>query len=280
IGNPGFGLVCDISKSANLPCPKANREFDAVEFRLDRRASKYFYNVSYTWSRLFGNYSGLASSDEFGRSSPNVNRFFDLPMLGFNANGDPDDGKLATDRPHVVKAYGGYTFDWNGSKTNATTISGFTTFQSGTPLTTIYTNYAVSSAILFRRGDLGRTEMFTESDLSVTHNYRFGRDNKISLQPYVSITNLFDEKNETTFQTTISNTDFRASTLAANGCTTCTSEAAVFQAIFNGPGIQTAITNFLSNPTTTAAAGRRNDYGLVNGFQGPRGVRFGARIVF
>ncbi len=280
IGNPGFGLVCDISKSANLPCPKANREFDAVEFRVDKRATKYFYNASYTWSRLFGNYSGLASSDEFGRSSPNVNRFFDLPMLGFNANGDPDDGRLATDRPHVVKAYGGYTFDWNGSQTNSTTISGFTTFQSGTPLTTIYTNYAVTSAILFKRGDLGRTEMFTESDLSVSHTYRFGRDNRISFQPYVSITNLFNEKNETTFQTTISSTDFRASTLAANGCATCTSEAAVFQAIFNGPGIQSAILAFLSNPTTSAAAGQRNDYGLVNGFQGPRGVRFGARIFF
>lgn len=280
IGNPGFGLVCEVASTANLPCPKAIRDFDAVEIRVDKRASRYFFNASYTWSRLFGNYSGLASSDEAGRSSPNVNRFFDLPMLGFNANGDPDDGRLATDRPHVVKAYGGYTFDWFGKSTNATTVSAFTTIQSGTPQTTMYTNYAVTSAILFGRGDLGRTEMFTETDLSVSHRYKFGRDGRFSLEPYINIRNLFDEKNELTVQNIISNTDFRASQLAANGCTTCTSEGAVFNTIFNGPGIQQFILNYLANPTTSAAAGRRNDYGLVNGFQAPREVRFGARFFF
>lgn len=280
IGNPGFGLVCEISRTANLPCPKAERKYDAVEFRVDKRAAKYFFNASYTWSRLFGNYSGLASSDEFGRSSPNVNRFFDLPMLGFNADGKPDNGPLATDRPHVVKAYGGYSFDWRGSNVNRTSISAFTTVQSGTPLTTIYTNYAVTTAILNGRGDLGRTGMYTETDLNISHTYKFGRDSKFSLQPFLNITNLFDEKNDIAYQTTISNTDFRASTLAANGCTTCTSEGAVFDTIFNRGGISRYITNFLGNSTTSAAAGRRNDYGLVNTFQGPRSVRFGARFSF
>ncbi len=279
IGNPGFGLVCDIADSANLPCAKAQRDYDAVEIRLDKRATKYFFNASYTWSRLFGNYSGLASSDEFGRSSPNVNRFFDLPMLGFNANGDPDNGRLATDRPHVVKAYGGYTFDWFGKSTNATTISAFTSFQSGTPLTTIYTNYAVTSAILFGRGDLGRTEMFTETDLSVSHRYKFGRDGRFSLEPFLNIRNLFDEKNEIARQTTISSTDIRASQLTANGCTTCGSEAAVFNTIFNGPGITQYIQNFLT-ANGVSAAGRRNDYNLPNTFQAPREVRFGARFYF
>ena len=280
IGNPGLGLVCEISDSANLPCPKAERNFDAIEVRVDKRASKFFFNASYTWSRLFGNYSGLASSDEAGRASPNVNRFFDLPMLGFDANGNPDNGKLATDRPHVVKAYGGYTFDWGGRTNNATTISAFTTFQSGTPLTTIYTNYAVTSAILFGRGDLGRTEMFTETDLNISHRYRFGRDGRFSIEPFLNIRNLFDEKNELTRQSTISNTDFRAAQLTANGCTTCADEAAVFDTIFNGPGIQQYIVNYLNNPTTTAAAGRRNDYNISNGWQFPREVRFGARFFF
>ncbi len=280
IANPGFGLVCEISGSANLPCPKANRDFDAFELRVDKRATKYFFNASYTWSRLFGNYSGLASSDEFGRSSPNVNRFFDLPMLGFNANGDPDDGRLATDRPHVVKAYGGYTFNWGSTSNNATTLSAFTTFQSGTPITTTYITYAVDSAILFGRGDLGRTSMFTETDFAVSHRYRFGRDSKYSLEPFINITNLFDEDNELTRQNRISNTDIRAAQLFANGCAGCTGEAAVFQEIFNGGGITNAILAFLANPTTSAAAGRRNDYGLANGFQAPRQVRFGARFFF
>lgn len=279
IGNPGFGLVCEIATSGGYPCPKAERRYDAFEVRVDKRANNYFFNASYTLSRLFGNYSGLASSDEFGRSSPNVNRFFDLPMLGFTANGAPDNGRLATDRPHVFKAWGGYSFDWRGDNVNRTTISAFTTIQSGTPLTTIYTNYAVTTAILYGRGDLGRTERFTETDFNVSHRYRFGRDNRFALEPFLNIRNLFDEKNAIAYQTTISSTDFRASTLAANGCTSCTGEAAVFQRIFNG-GITQFIENFLRNPSTSAAAGRRNDYGLANTFQAPRDVRFGFRFIF
>ncbi len=33
--------------------------------------------VSYLYSRLDGNYSGLASADENGRVSPNVNCYYD-----------------------------------------------------------------------------------------------------------------------------------------------------------------------------------------------------------
>ena len=48
IGNPGLGLSCEISTTANQPCIKANRDYDAVEIRVDKRASKYFFNASYT----------------------------------------------------------------------------------------------------------------------------------------------------------------------------------------------------------------------------------------
>ncbi len=280
IGNPGFGLSCEISTDANLPCAKAERKYDAVEVRLDKRATNYFFNASYTWSRLFGNYSGLASSDEFGRSSPNVNRFFDLPMLGFTADGAPDNGRLATDRPHVFKAYGGYSFDWRGNNVHRTTVSGFTTFTSGTPLTTIYTLYAVTTAVLNGRGDLGRTEMFSQTDLSVSHRYKFGRENRYTLEGFLDILNLFDEDNELAFDTTISTADLRASTLAANGCATCTSEGAVFDTIFNGGGIRQYVQNYLANPTTSILNRTRNTYGLPNTFQEPRGVRFGFRFFF
>lgn len=279
IGNPGLGLVCEISSSANQPCTKAERKYDAVEVRVDKRATKYFFNASYTWSRLFGNYSGLASSDEFGRSSPNVNRFFDLPPLGYTANGVPDNGRLATDRPHVFKAYGGYTFDWADNGVNKTTVSAFTTFQSGSPLTTIYNLYNLGSTILYGRGDLGRTEMFSETDFAIGHKYKFGRDNRFGLEPFMEIRNIFDERNTIAVQTTISNTNFTAATLAANGCTTCGSEAAVFNTIFNGTGIQQYVDNFL-NTAGVSASGRRNDFGQPNTFQSGRDVRFGFRLTF
>jgi hypothetical protein len=263
IGNPGMGLVCEVSSTANLPCPKAQRDYKALEVRVDKRATAYFFNASYTWSRLFGNYSGLASADEAGRASPNVNRFFDLPPLGFTADGDPDNGLLPTDRTHVFKAYGGYTFDWNSSKSNQTTLSAFTTVQSGTPLTTIYNLYALGTTILNERGDLGRTEMFTETDFGVSHRYRFGRDNRFAIEPFLNIINLFDEKNALRADTTISTVDFRGSSaldargnpvspLVLGGCprtgpVSCGSEAGVFQMIFNGPGIRQFILNYIQN---------------------------------
>ncbi len=43
------------------------------------------------------------------RTSPNVNRYFDLPWLGYTEKGVMADGALATDRPHTFKFFGGYT---------------------------------------------------------------------------------------------------------------------------------------------------------------------------
>ncbi len=281
IGNPGQGLVCEIAVTSGFPCPKAQRNYNAFEIRVDKRANNYFFNASYTYSRLFGNYSGLASSDEAGRNSPNVNRYFDLPPLGFNANGDPDNGLLATDRPNVFKAYGGYSFNWMGNATNRTTFSAFTSIQSGTPLTTIYDLYQLGTTILFGRGDLGRTERFTETDFSVNHRYKFGRDNRFTLEGFIDIRNLFNESNALTAQTIISSTTFTAANLQGGtaGCTTCGSETAVFNTIFNGAGIQQNVLNFI-NAAGVSSTGRRNDYGLATGFQGPRDVRFGFKVFF
>ncbi len=283
IGNPGFGLVCEIADTSNLPCAKAERKYDAFEVRVDKRSSNYFFNASYTLSRLFGNYSGLASTDEAGRTSPNVNRFFDLPPLGFTADGEPDNGRLATDRPHVFKAYGGYSYNWGGNNSNRTTVSAFTTFQSGTPLTTIYNLYSLGTTILFGRGDLGRTEMFSETDFSVSHRYRFGRDNRFTLEPFVDIRNLFNEANVLAVQANINTTNFTgslgltggvasatnpnagnpSSALVLGGCPRtaagCGSEAGVFQTIFNGSGISQFVLNYLNNNnigTTVAPFGQ------------------------
>ncbi|MBK8148282.1 MAG: TonB-dependent receptor [Acidobacteria bacterium] len=275
--NPGFGPICEVSAEANLPCAKAQRRYDAFEVIVDKRSAKYFLNASYTYSRLFGNYSGLSNSDEGGRTDPNNGRYFDLPMAGFDADGDPDNGRLATDRPHVFKAYGGYTFRWG--QIGRTSVSAFTTIQSGTPLTTVYSLYNVQNSILFGRGDLGRTETFSETDLRVSHRFNFGQDDRFSLEPFVVFLNLFDERNEIGRQTQISSTNFTSTTLTQGGCTNCTSEAAVFQVIHNGSGISRFVQNYLDarGPSST---GYRNDYNLAGSFQSPRSVQIGVRLVF
>ena len=90
--------------------PKAKREYWAVNFSLDKRfANGWLAGFSYTWSRLTGNYSGLASSDELGRAEPYVERYFDLWHMAYDKNMTPIDGPLNTDRPHYAKLFGAYT---------------------------------------------------------------------------------------------------------------------------------------------------------------------------
>jgi len=174
IANPGFGVVADPRRfPAGVPtCPAAVLNYDAAEFRLDRRFSRSFlYSVSYTYSRLWGNYSGLSSSDENGRNSPNVDRTFDLPWEKYNAQGQPVLGLLATDRPHTFKLFGSYSIR---SAAGSTTLSPIIVAFTGTPLSTEVG--VISLPILVNnRGDLGRTPAFTNTDLQISHEFRIPR---------------------------------------------------------------------------------------------------------
>ena len=81
------------------------RDYDSVEFAAEKRfANNWYLRRSYLWSRLYGNYSGLSQSDENGRTSPNVGRLWDYPLMMFQDGGIPALGRLATDRPHQLKA--------------------------------------------------------------------------------------------------------------------------------------------------------------------------------
>ena len=114
-GNPGFGLTAvdqlGTAPSGDPFVPKAKREYDAIEFRFNGRLTNGFarnltYSTSYTYSKLYGNYAGLANSDENGRSDPSVSRAFDLPQGNFDANGRNVYGRLGTDRPHTFNFFG------------------------------------------------------------------------------------------------------------------------------------------------------------------------------
>jgi hypothetical protein len=113
IGNPGEGLYKEQADMFGTLAPKPQRQYDALELRMTRNSTNWLYEVNYTFSRLYGNYGGLASSDEEGRTDPNVNRYFDQPQAGFTVSGGPDNGRLPTDRPHVLKAFGAYRLNWD-----------------------------------------------------------------------------------------------------------------------------------------------------------------------
>jgi hypothetical protein len=221
---------------------------------------------------LYGNYSGLASSDESGRTSPGVNRFFDLPHIGFTAAGNPDNGRLPTDRPHVFNAYGSYSFNWfNRFKGHETRFGAFTTIQSGTPLTSYYTFLAES--ILYGRGDLGRAPIFTQSDFDIRHIYRV-KENK-TLEFDFNVINLFNEANTLTVVRTPASINPDRATL--NLPASVNSNGAALGYILTN-GIVSNFNNFLNNPANPE---RKNTaLGFANGFQGGRQIRMGVRFTF
>jgi Carboxypeptidase regulatory-like domain/TonB dependent receptor-like, beta-barrel len=277
IGNPGFGLADKVAKDFGYPSVKAIRKYDALEVQVDKRFAKsYYFNANYTYSRLFGNYSGLASSLEFGRVSPNVSRLFDLPFQAFTLDGDPIDGRLPTDRPHVFKFYGAYTAQWTGS--NSTEFSGFTTAASGTPITSVITFYNLNPTVISGLGDLGRTELFTQSDIAIRHKYRFAE--KYTFVGEIDIINLFGEQNELQRQTTLSQgtSNVTGANLVAYGCAACAGgEVATINALFN-TGVRDSVLKFLNDPLRPDRI--QSVYNKANGFQTPREVRFGFRFVF
>lgn len=274
LGNPGIGLHRQqLDAFGYIKGATPQRRYDAAEVVLDRRLSNhYYYSINYTYSRLYGNYSGLASSDELGRTSPGVNRFFDLPHLGFTSTGQPDNGRLATDRPNVFNAFGAYLFDWKGSKSNETTLSFFQTIQNGTPLSTTVAFYTTS--IYLKRGDLGRTPTLTQTDLSFSHRYRFGRDNRFAVSGNFNMINAFNQsivtgKNVSTSAVTLtdaaSSLNFPSAAALTNAYTAGTL----------GPAIETFL-----NGTPTALNRRNSSYKLPNAYQAPRAVRFGINFTF
>jgi outer membrane receptor protein involved in Fe transport len=197
IGNPGFGFT---RRFFNPPTPKAVREYTGLELRLDKRFSKNWYaNISYIYSKLFGNYSGLASSDENGRTSPNITILFDLPELIFDTFGKPLYGRLATDRPNTFRTFAAYTFNYKlGGKSMVTEVGGAQTIFQGIPITTSLNARVGESGVNIGvfpsgRGDLGRTPVFTNTDLVVNHIINIS--DRVKIKFSLNVFNLFDERN-------------------------------------------------------------------------------------
>jgi len=287
IANPGMGLVSQPFAPGLPASPLAKRLYNAMELRVDKRFSNsYFFNASYTYSRLTGNYSGLSSSDEpdalgIGRSSPNVNRFFDLPFLGFNTNGEPDNGVLATDRPHALKLFGSYTLDWkdffghqlDGSGSNSTEFGASFIGLSGTPLSTRVQLYGAYT-FLNTRGDLGRTQAFTQTDFQLTHTLKLAGDGRYALKFDLNLLNAFNENNVLSVWTQVSPDSLTAANFGISNAGGL-GELNTFRAVFNG-GLTNQILQGLANHSIARDA--RFNEPLTR--QIPRQIRFGFRFVF
>jgi hypothetical protein len=184
IGNPGQGEAAG-SQPEGLPVmPEAKRDYKALELSLNKRfTNNWLFFGSYTYSTLEGNYSGLASSDEFGRTSPNVNRYFDYFHNAFGEQGTAVYGKLNTDRTHQVKLSGVYMFPFKLS------VGLNQYYGSGAPIST---EYSFGGVPFFAkgRGDQGRLDALTQTDLMLTQSIKLGG---FEIQASLNVLNLFDE---------------------------------------------------------------------------------------
>lgn len=162
MGNPGRGPLASL--------PQARQRYGALELSLERSTPGPLYLLSsYVLSRNVGNYTGLYASDlQF--ALPNSGPQFDWPDLLVNAY-----GLLPNDRTHVGKAAASYRFGFG------TTIGGFLTVSSGTPLS----EYGVAAAgnpyrtFLRPRGSAGRTPTIWSLDLHAAYDLRVAPEARV-----------------------------------------------------------------------------------------------------
>ncbi len=220
IGNPGRGLSAlqfpTGATPAGFATPRPKRQYDALELGYSRRlANRWFFSANYTLSRLYGNYSGLSSSDEIttpttggssataqqqagsiARPGGNTNRAWDLDELLWDSHGNLGlEGRLATDRPHVAKLYGSYDLPFG------TQVGAFFYGGSGTPVYTYVTS--TNSADLFVEGRNGfyengqvthgkRTPALYRTDLLVSHEIGIAGRKRLRFE--LNVLNLFDQQ--------------------------------------------------------------------------------------
>jgi len=209
---------------AECPAPvKAIRNYDGLEFRLTKRSgARWFGTVSYTYSKLSGNYAGLTNSDPTdgngGRHSPNNGRAFDIPTMTYLPSGKIDDGPLATDRPHTAKLFGYYRLPWFGQET----LFGFSqAFYQGTPISTCLPVIGTSSACQWAEGrdnfvtlsrdpsgnivrsgvvNNARTAPYLQTDFQLTHEIKVSKTHEnYRLKFGGNIYNLFNQHSATAY---------------------------------------------------------------------------------
>jgi hypothetical protein len=208
--------------------PVAVRDYDGVELRLTKTTTHGWAGMfSYTWSRLWGNYTGLTTTDQIdggttGRNSPDTTRSFDEPFYYFNDKGQSNNGPLPTDRPNALKGYLYYTLPWKG-KTNTTTLGIFQVAYQGSPVSSFVDlglaadDEPIEATYLFGRGQYApvtnsggtvtigtpyarRTPWYTQTDANLSHAIKVNKNNEHQVLTFnATLTNLLNQRAVTSY---------------------------------------------------------------------------------
>jgi len=290
------------------PMPKAVRNYDGVEIRLTKAATKHWAGLfSYTYSRLWGNYAGLTNTDQTdgnatGRNSPDTSRAFDEPFYYYGANGKSTNGYLATDRPNTFKGNVYYEMPWNRWNTS-TTFGLFQYAYQGTPMATygdtvsaffgipyesvywfgrdkwVNTTQDANGNITLGAPYYRRTPWFTQTDLSVAQTFKVKEHQALRFD--VNVTNLLGQHSVLAFYEGLSSINFETALFPGVGSTgqpiSLASGAAMYKELMSGYNPQTWING---NGGLVPKVIQSSWYGQPQQYQLLRNIRIGVRYTF
>jgi len=282
---------------ANGGCPNnptAIRNYDGLEVRLTKTTSHGWAGMlSYTWSSLWGNYTGLTTTDQLdggitGRDSPNTTRAFDEPIYYFNYKGQSNAGPLPTDRPNALKGNIYYNLPW---KAGTTTIGIFQVAYEGSPISSwanigygggtiegtyiwghgqyVNTTTDATGAVTFGNPYARRTPWYTQTDLNLQHAFKLNKNN---------------EREQLTISGTLTNL-LNQHAVVANwaGIDSDWLNATFFDGqIFTGAPFYKQVEGGYNPQAIANQYGliQNSQYGLPNVWQLSRNIRIGAKFTF
>jgi hypothetical protein len=287
--------------------PTAIRNYDGMELRLTKTTSHGWAGMfSYTWSRLWGNYTGLTTTDQIdggvtGRASPNTTRAFDEPFYYFTYQGKSNAGPLPTDRPNAFKGNVYYTLPWKGMNT---TFGLFQVAYQGSPISTAtevggpYSGYTspFEDTYIFGHGqwanisqdpttgavNIGnpytrRTPWFTQSDVNFVHSFKVNKNNERQVFDFqATIINVLNQRSVVSYwESANSYWNGNYSAVVPNGVTLRGPGAPFYQAAENGYNIQSGLAGVNSGQFILGS-----NYGTPNLWQQSRKIRLGVRFTF
>lgn len=229
--------------------PKPRREYHALIVTATKRFARNFQLlVSYTYSRVFGNYPGTFSPSN-GQLDPNISSQYDLRELILNRS-----GPFFNDHPHNVKVTGSYVVPFRSGGLN---FGVNFLAQSGSPILALGAHpiYGRNESFLLAQGAAGRTPFITQFDLRIAYYHQFTK--LVRFEVSWEIFNLFNQR-----QPLGVDNEYTTSFVAPvqNGRS---SDLATLRDAFTGGPIFT-----------------NSNYGQPTSYQSPLSMRFGVRVSF
>ena len=284
------------------PNPKAVRNYDGAEFRLTKAPTKGLAGMfSYTWSSLWGNYTGLTTTDQIdggatGRNSPDTTRAFDEPFYYFTHTGKSGNGPLPTDRPNVLKGYVYYQLPWGKGQT--TTFGLFQQAYQGSPVSSFvdlasmpFGALVAEATYIYGRGKwvdvttdaagnltLGtprdrRTPWFTQSDINLGHRIKISEHQSIAFE--ANAFNVLNQRAITAYYGGFNSVNFQ--TPLQPGGVSIFGGAAAYQVLESPYDPQTWVNG---NGGLATQLIKSSQYAKPVLFQNARSIRFALRYTF